>query len=1733
MAKLLSGTRIYGSATVDTQLFISGTNLSTSTTTGALQVIGGVGVGGGIYVSGVITATNTTNASSTVTGALQVTGGVGIGGNLWVGGTIFGAHTGVSTTATNLSGSLPGAIPIQSANGVTAYIATGTTGYVLTWSGSTATWSAVSGLSAGSATTATHIAGGTAGQLHYQTAPGVTSFVSTSTAGNVLVSNGTSVPTYNNTLTLTATSASISTTTGALVVAGGVGIGGNLTLGGVLNTFNKNTEGIRIATTFSAGGNGTGEYGSLGFYGNLLGANDNKTAEIRSYNDGVFYGSLEFFVRTNGATAVGTDTTRLIKIGGQTNNVIVYSTVSSTSTTTGALQVVGGVGIGGDLYVGGNLYQVGGTYATLATTYNLINTTATTVNFAGAATTINMGASNSGTTNVRNNLVISGNLTVQGTTTIVDSTVTNIADPIITLGGPANNAAPTADDNKDRGIAFKYLNNAASTSTGFFGYKDSTGYFTYIATATITNEVVSGTKGALDVNLAGGSAMALVYQTGTDSTAFLAAGTSGYILQTNGTGSVPTWVAPGAISVTTSSQLQTVLQTANATYYPTFVDSNNAVSTAELFYTTASFVINPSTGNVGIGTASPAAKLHVVGSESRFGGVASGYISVYNASTRSGYLQANGGTDFRIGADTDPMTLYVAGSERVRIDSSGTVGIGEVSPVTYATTGSLVITNTTYRPELALRTSASTGSTTAIKLGVTSSIPQGGAVISTYISAVSGQPTDLIFNLVTSGTLTERLRITSNGGIAFSGSTNYGTAGYHLQSNGDAAPTWVPVSSTTVGTSTQVQTVLQTANATYYPTFVDSNNAVSTAELVYTTSSFNINPMTGNVGIAAAPSSTATYRLNVANIIQVGAQGGADVTLIGGGAGTGSFIRGYYGTDGTQAFNIVGNGSSYVNASSAGGTFSVGTSTVSTNGLLQVNGGIGIAPNNTVRQTTNADGGTLKFYGTQFVAASSNSGSYGYAGSGQIASVSPSAGAVMLDVGGQGTGTGHRLKVINDGTGLTGYLYYGQEGGSTATIYANASNGYVGISTTSPGAKLDIQAGDGGDTRSIQSVLPASSIYNPATANTYAKVVSGIKFNWYSDNWQLGAARSGGVPVDGFVISRNTTTVMVLTYNGGLSFNGPTNYGTSGQILQSNGDAAPTWVPVSGTTVGTSTQVQTVLQTANATYYPTFVDSNNASATAETVYTTSSFNINARTGAIYAGAVSNRIDSRINIDKEIYYSMQRNIEEGSGTGMTFIGGTLPTVTTSTSTSIPFGKVLSISSYYEAFTEENIPVQPGEILYGEIWAFRANGATGTAGAFYAGVQQLDSNKNYIATNSALNYFIASGVTIPTTGVWTKYSGTITIPLSHPVFSGSDGGPVRYVRPYLIANYPSGTIPTQIVGMIIRRQNLYRDSGHATFNGGFVGVGTNAPKTKIQSSGAAQTTSPTLGSATGAGLYITNTDEAYGLIAGVASSGNAWIQAQRTDAVATAYNLNLQPSGGFVGIGTTSPAGKLEVVGGRSFFGPASETYAVGVRYVSTGGAFYFGASDATATPDGVFSQAGGSERMRISNAGNVGIGYTTTQSGALLAVNGAGYVAGNFTATGSLVVGTPAAGVAGEIRASNEITAYYSSDRRLKENIHVISNPISIVEQIRGVRFDWTDEHIQARGGEDGYFVRKQDIGVIAQEVEAVLPEIVATREDGTKVVKYEKLVALLIEAVKEQQKQINQISQALQNLAVK
>jgi uncharacterized coiled-coil protein SlyX len=110
---------------------------------------------------------------------------------------------------------------------------------------------------------------------------------------------------------------------------------------------------------------------------------------------------------------------------------------------------------------------------------------------------------------------------------------------------------------------------------------------------------------------------------------------------------------------------------------------------------------------------------------------------------------------------------------------------------------------------------------------------------------------------------------------------------------------------------------------------------------------------------------------------------------------------------------------------------------------------------------------------------------------------------------------------------------------------------------------------------------------------------------------------------------------------------------------------------------------------------------------------------------------------------------------------------------------------------------------------------------------------------------------------------------------------------------------------------------------------------------------------------------------------------------------------------------------------------------------------------------------------------------------------------------SIGVGTAASAVAGEIRATNDITAYYSSDIRLKENIQPIQNALEKVESISGNTYDWKE------GFEEIHSHKGNDIGVIAQEIEEILPQIVTNRDNGYKAVQYEKIVPLLIEAIKE------------------
>ena len=152
-------------------------------------------------------------------------------------------------------------------------------------------------------------------------------------------------------------------------------------------------------------------------------------------------------------------------------------------------------------------------------------------------------------------------------------------------------------------------------------------------------------------------------------------------------------------------------------------------------------------------------------------------------------------------------------------------------------------------------------------------------------------------------------------------------------------------------------------------------------------------------------------------------------------------------------------------------------------------------------------------------------------------------------------------------------------------------------------------------------------------------------------------------------------------------------------------------------------------------------------------------------------------------------------------------------------------------------------------------------------------------------------------------------------------------------------------------------------------------------------------------------------------------------------------------------------------------------------------------------------------------------YLTAESDTLATVTGRGATTStavefsnttNSTSktTGAVKIGG-GLGVANNINAGGDIVAYASSDERLKDNIKPIEGALDKVSQISGNTFDWNEEKQNIYKG--------KDYGVIAQEIEKVMPELVDTRDDGYKAVKYEKIVPLLIESIKELKKEINEL----------
>ena len=266
-------------------------------------------------------------------------------------------------------------------------------------------------------------------------------------------------------------------------------------------------------------------------------------------------------------------------------------------------------------------------------------------------------------------------------------------------------------------------------------------------------------------------------------------------------------------------------------------------------------------------------------------------------------------------------------------------------------------------------------------------------------------------------------------------------------------------------------------------------------------------------------------------------------------------------------------------------------------------------------------------------------------------------------------------------------------------------------------------------------------------------------------------------------------------------------------------------------------------------------------------------------------------------------------------------------------------------------------------------------------------------------------------------------------------------------------------------------------------GNVGIGSTAPAFRIDILGSSDQTLKLKSTGANGVIYLDGPNRMWGIFAG-ANSGRFTIKDEtgNVDAISIV-------TGGSVGIGTIAPTQRLHVVG------------AVVGGAVATAG---------VPNPSGVTTQL--AFEARSTGAGNEpSIAYHKEGVYTM-------YLQGQNSGRG-LYLYSPSGETTANFYCQGDVVAYASSDKRLKDNITPITDAITKVTKLGGYEFDWSNNQDVYKG---------HDYGVIAQEVEEIFPELVQTRQDGYKAVKYDKLTAVLIEAIKEQQKQIDELKYLLQ-----
>jgi hypothetical protein len=1423
------------------------------------------------------------------------------------------------------------------------------------------------------------------------------------------------------------------------------------------------------------------------------------------------------------------------------NNIVIAAGANASSTTTGALQIVnGGLAVGGSIFVGGIV---------TATTFvgafaGTITGTATTATNVAAGTAGQLPYQSAPGTTAFIGPGTAGQILVSGGTGA--PTYTNTGSIYVnrsTLADTATNAA----------TAYATIG-TLSTGTGFYGgsFNGSANQTWTLNTATLMATAVSA------INLSAGSAMALPYQSASGTTAYLAAGTAGQILQTNSTGSAPTWVS---VTGLTAGNATTATNIAAGTAGQLHYQSNPGIT---------AFINTATTGNflqanyVGAPTWTTTASMYV--------NSAVNAQNLYAGTTGQLVYQSGAGTTGFVGPGTAGQLLVSAGA----------------GAPTYTNTSSIYVQDSNVSTNLRSGTAGQLHyQTGANASGFISTATTGNFLQSNYVGAPTWTTTASIY--VNSAVSSEKLYAGTAMSIVYQSAANTtaflaaGTGGYLLQTNGTgSAPSWVAASGLSAANATNLsggnawQIPYQSAPSTTLfansgttgqfwqattngaPTWTNTGsiyvNRATLADLATTatnagTAYATIGTLTAGTGLTGSTfngSANQTWTLNTSTLMATA------VNIASGAAGSLIYQSGANATTslaiGTNGYVLTSNGSAPV--------WTIASSVTSGNATNAAN----VA---TIAQTSNAT------YYPVFVSANNATSANMPLYTSSTFSINPATGqhniggslyvAGDLFVDGQNfivntntISSGDKALVLSTGStsaalAVGAGLYIGATSSTAYTsLYYDGANGWIaggsaggtlmlgGATTPVSGAKLTVTGG-----ANFTTIVTATTFVGALTGTaTSANNLTGGAAGSLPYQTGAGATTMLGLGTSGYVLtagasapqwsaisglasgSATTATNLAggtagqLHYQTGPGASSFVSTATTGNFLQANYVGAPTWTTTASMYVNSAVNAQNIYAgTAGQLVYQSaasttaFVGPGTAgqilvsAGTSAPAYTnTSSIYVGRAVIADSASGGAGSVTNALTIN---------NAGSGSASGITYNGSAAITISYNT-IGAPLASQLangaatgSSNNSISVLDSRSTLYSPGDRSAGLFLDFKANTTDSLAdGGTYHGVITFrpygQTNSDFsggqaqqIGTTDNNNLWHRISTSSSTWGTWykildTNNIGTVTAGTSTQVQTVAQPGNATYYPTFVSANNASATA-----------MSVYTTSSHSINpSNGYMMIGTGTPGAPLSFT-----------DATGLKIQLNSNAANYYAIEKQAAvnSGDGMFKftAGATSAGEFGFynttNLRLLiNNSGFVGVNTAAPGARLDVVGDGS-----NNTFRV--------------------------SSASGVYRFRIDQFMNT---FWTNASAADVA---------SVQTTGtawfqSLGVGTTIVGATGEIRATNEVTAYYS-DRRLKENVVVINNAVEKVKSLNGITYTPNDV-----AASFGYDKTVKLVGLFADEVEAVLPE--ATRpapfdqgENGGsksgenyKTIQYEKLVPLLVEAIKEQQKTIETLSSELENI---